>query len=149
MILPVPHLHQPERGGCLAACAAMVLTYMRIRANYHQLLKLLQVQKPYGTPFPKIRRLEQLKVTVLFGQSNLANLPTFLSNDQPIIVPVQTSELPYWTEHTDHAVVVVGIDPQFIYLNDPAFSNAPIQVPLGDFDLAWLARDEYYAVLSP
>ncbi len=47
----------------------------------------------------------------------------------------------------NHAVVVTGLDDDYIYLNDPAFTNAPIQVRRGDFDLAWLAQDEYYALL--
>ena len=38
--------------------------------------------------------------------------------------------------------------PAFVYLNDPALTNAPIQVPRGDFELAWLAQDESYAVLK-
>jgi uncharacterized protein YvpB len=62
---------------------------------------------------------------------------------------VQTIELPYWSEPTDHALVVTGLDKTSIYLNDPAFANAPIQVPHGDFDLAWLERDEMYATLIP
>ena len=36
-----------------------------------------------------------------------------------------------------------------IYINDPAFARAPIAITHGDFDLAWLERDEYYAVLAP
>ena len=30
-------------------------------------------------------------------------------------------------------------------LNDPAFEEAPKVVSRGDFDLAWLERDEVYA----
>lgn len=41
------------------------------------------------------------------------------------------------------------MDAQSVYLNDPAFANAPIQVSQGDFQLAWLEHDEFYAVLSP
>jgi predicted double-glycine peptidase len=67
----------------------------------------------------------------------------------PVIVPLRTGELPHWSENIDHAVVVVGMDEHSVYLNDPAFATAPIQVPHGDFDLAWLEREEYYAVLAP
>ncbi len=34
-----------------------------------------------------------------------------------------------------------------VYLNDPARPNAPIEVSHGDFDLAWLEQDEFYAAL--
>jgi hypothetical protein len=41
------------------------------------------------------------------------------------------------------------MDDTHVYLNDPALPNAPILVSRGDFELAWLERDEFYAVLMP
>jgi uncharacterized protein YvpB len=55
-------------------------------------------------------------------------------------MPVSTVELPYWQISTDHAVLVVGMDGQRVYLHDPAFANAPIQVSMGAFELAWLEQ---------
>ena len=52
-----------------------------------------------------------------------------------------------WNESTLHAVVVVGMDDQHVYLNDPGFPEAPVKVSHGDFGLAWLERDEFYAAL--
>jgi ABC-type bacteriocin/lantibiotic exporter with double-glycine peptidase domain len=147
--LPVPHAQQSEQGECLAICTAMVLTYRHIRFNYRRLLKVLRIQPGVGTAFPNIQALKQEGITVLYQQGSISDLYTFLSKDRPVIVPVKTSELPYWEEQTDHAVVVVGMDSHSIYLNDPAFSTVPMQVSHGDFDLAWLERDEYYAVLAP
>lgn len=43
---------------------------------------------------------------------------------------------------------MVGMSEQFLYINDPEFEKSPIPVPYGDFDLAWLAQNERYAVLS-
>ena len=40
------------------------------------------------------------------------------------------------------------IDSDHVYLNDPDLPEAPVAVPLADFDLAWLAQDERYAVLQ-
>jgi hypothetical protein len=37
----------------------------------------------------------------------------------------------------------------FVYLNDPTFLEAPIQVSRGEFDLAWLEKDEVYEALIP
>ena len=147
-MLSVPHLQQQSSGDCLPACAAMVLTYLGIRVNYHRLLRLLQTRAGYGTAFSNIRALTALQVTVTYSQGQLDNILRLLQTGDPILVPVQTRELPYWTVDTAHAVVVVGIDEPMIYLNDPAFSTAPIPVPHGDFDLAWLEHDEYYAVLA-
>ncbi|MEM7534869.1 MAG: C39 family peptidase [Chloroflexota bacterium] len=82
-------------------------------------------------------------------QGTLDNLYDALTKNVPAIVPVQTAELPYWN-HTpnQHAVVLVGMDAQFVYLNDPAFHIPALRVPIGDFDLAWLGQGEQYAVLS-
>lgn len=127
----------------------MTLQYLGATLNYRRLLKVLQTNVNAGTPFSHITKLESLKVTVVYRQGHLSQLYTFLQNGWPALVPVQTSELPHWFEDTAHAVVVVGMDDQTVYINDPAFPNAPISVPHGDFDLAWLAHDEYYAVLAP
>jgi uncharacterized protein YvpB len=56
--------------------------------------------------------------------------------------------LPYWTVETWHAVVVIGYDNNFFYVNDPAFEFAPQVVTQGDLELAWIAYDAYYAVLE-
>ena len=61
-----------------------------------------------------------------------------------------TGELPYWeNEWSQHAAVVVGMTESTILLNDPVFKPAPIGISLGDFDLAWLAQDETFAVITP
>ena len=145
VVLPVAHIQQGDRGECLAACAAMVLTYLGFTVAYNRLLKLLQVQPPIGTPAFNIRELEQLGLTVVYEQGTLAELHSHLSNNRPCIAFVKTIELPYWNEPGDHAVVVAGLDETDIYLNDPAFAAAPMQISYGDFDLAWLGRDEFYA----
>lgn len=66
-----------------------------------------------------------------------------------MIASVQTQELPYWQGVASlHAVLVVGMDEEHVYLNDPEWPEAPLCVTIGDFDLAWLARGERYALLS-
>ncbi|MCB0190684.1 MAG: C39 family peptidase [Anaerolineae bacterium] len=145
VMLPVPHMRQRHPGECLAACAAMVLTYLGFSTSYERLLKLLRVEQGIGTPASNIRELGQLGVTVIYKQGTLAELHDHLTNDRPCIAFVQSGELPHWNTDTDHAIVVVGLDETYIYLNDPEFPDAPLQVPHGDFDLAWLEWDECYA----
>lgn len=149
LILPVPHLTQCQAGECLAACAAMLLTYLGQTPNYHQVVKLLRIRPGLGAPASNIRNLKKLGVTVTYQQGNLTELSAHLANNQPCLALVQTDDLLYWTESTQHALVVVGVDPAAVYLNDPAFTAAPLQVSRGDFELAWLAQDEYYAVFTP
>lgn len=67
----------------------------------------------------------------------------------PVIAAVNTRELTsYWHVAVAHAVVIVGIDNEFIYLNDPALDNAPTRVALAEFDLAWLEMDNLSCVIS-
>lgn len=147
IILPVPHVPQRQPGECLAACAAMMLTYWGISTRYDRLLSLLRVRSGIGAPAFNIRELDKLGVIVIYEQGTLAILHEHLMNNRPCLALVQTNELSYWDEPSLHAVVVIGLDDDYIYLNDPAFVKAPLQVPQGDFDLAWLARDEFYAVI--
>jgi ABC-type bacteriocin/lantibiotic exporter with double-glycine peptidase domain len=136
----------------MAASAAMVLGYMRFAYSYKRLIRLLRIQW-FGAPSFNIRHLTKLGLTVIYKQGTLAELHHHLTQNRPPIVfaptghDIKTRELPYWHLDTDHALVVVGIDDQYIYLNDPDFDTAPMQVSLGDFDLAWFEHEERYAVL--
>lgn len=122
----------------------MVLMYLGRSVRYERLVRLLGT-KDHGTPFSNLRRLEQIGVQVTVASGTLTQLYHQLSQNGPCITSVQTADLPHWEVQTDHAVVVVGMDHQYVYLNDPSFEIAPIIVPLGDFDLAWLAKDEDFA----
>ena len=118
--------------------------------DYQRLLRFLRIQPSIGTPFSNIRELSKLRVTVTYRQGTLLDLHRCLYSGLPCIVSVRTGQLPYWDNiDTQHAVVVVGMDKQSIYLNDPEFPNAPIKVGFGDFDLAWFEQGEYYAILAP
>lgn len=66
----------------------------------------------------------------------------------PPIVFVWTSNLPYWSVNTPHAVVVVGIDAENVLVNDPAFNSAPQSIAAGDFLLAWAEFDYRYATIT-
>ncbi|MEK7440427.1 MAG: peptidase C39 family protein [Chloroflexota bacterium] len=144
--LKVPHLQQSSDGECVAVCAAMVLEYLDVDVKYQRILKLLGTQ-PFGTISSQLSKLESLKLTVVYKRGTFDELYEHLSNNRPCIAFVMTGELPYWTEDKSHAVVVAGLDDDFIYINDPDLDHAPIQVPRGDFDLAWLEWDEMYATL--
>lgn len=68
----------------------------------------------------------------------LVKLQDHLQQNQPCIAFIHTKELSYWTDDVDYAVVVVGLDEQHIYVNDPAFPSGPLTIDRGEFDLAWL-----------
>jgi predicted double-glycine peptidase len=125
----------------------MLVAYRRRSVTYETLIRLLEIQD-FGTPFTKLQQLERLKLTVIIRRHGiLTELEQFLQQRHPIIVSVDTGELPYWERRTAHAVVIVSIDREFVYLHDPDLPRGPIAVDKADFELAWLNRDEEYALI--
>jgi uncharacterized protein YvpB len=128
----------------------MICRYWGSAVLYPDLIARLGTTPDVGTPFPNLRRLTRYGFHVQIEAGTLAGLYRLLQSGQPVVVAVQTGELPYWeNEWSQHAVVVVGMTESTILLNDPAVQPAPIGVSLGDFDLAWLAQGEAFAVITP
>jgi uncharacterized protein YvpB len=83
------------------------------------------------------------------GKGDMEVLHGLLDRGLPPIVAVETGELvSYWQEAVSHAVVVVGMDEAFVYVNDPAFGIAPQQIPVAEFELARQEQDDRYAVIG-
>ncbi|MEZ4638737.1 MAG: hypothetical protein R2873_27510 [Caldilineaceae bacterium] len=70
-------------------------------------------------------------------------------NDLSPAIVFLLTEAPYWPFSTNHATVVSGFERTRIMLNDPMFAQAPLVVPIDEFELAWLNMDEYYALIHP
>jgi ABC-type bacteriocin/lantibiotic exporter with double-glycine peptidase domain len=149
VLLAVDHIPQREAGECLAACVAMALDYIGVSFDYKRLVRLLRIRASAGAPFSNVRELAKQNISVIYKQGTLEELYGHLASGRPCIASVQTRELPHWNNISSlHAIVGIGMDQEYIYLNDPELTFAPIKVSLGDFDLAWLEQDEFYAVLS-
>jgi len=152
LVLPVIHLTQQRSGDCLVACAGMLLTYAGKSFNYQRVAQQLKT-RDFGTVFSHIRQLTARGVTVLVEHGDIDQLYQELRQNRPCAVAVNTAELPHWyndpthNEEVGHAVVVIGIDAEMVYLNDPEFTVAPLRVPLAEFQLARIDFDELYAVL--
>lgn len=144
--LPVPHREQQQASDCLAACAAMVLDYLDKPTSYNRLLSLLRIG-PIGAPRRNILQLTRLGIDVAYREATLPLVAELLQAGLPIIAFVDTGELSYWSVSTNHALVLVGLNEENVYVNDPAFPDAPISVSVGEFDLAWLNGDNTCAIL--
>ena len=53
----------------------------------------------------------------------------------------------HWRD-TDHAVVVIGIDEEIVYLHDPDQIDGLQQVTRTEFESAWLEQDYWCAVIG-
>lgn len=155
MQLTVPHWRQRQPGECLTACVAMVLTHLGENVAYEPLRQRLGTFSA-GAFFFNVDRVRSWWLRVERGRGTLETLRQHLDAGRPIIIPVDTGLLPYWLTRpdvplaeriTDHAVVVVGIDEEFIYVNDPDFELAPQVVEIGWFHEAWRNFAGHYAVI--
>ena len=147
LLLKVPHYPQRTQADCLAACAMMTLSYLGVKVQYQQLLRLLRVSDS-GTSFYNLHHLHTLGVTVQIKDGYIELLDQCIQNNQPVIISVDTVDLPYWQQtSTLHALVVVGSDQKTIFVNDPAMKTAPQPVDRVWFELAWLRRDYLYATI--
>src|SRR6476659_2765227 len=127
----ISHRRQQRETACLVACVAMVLEYLAGPVNYARLRRLLGTSDA-GTPFHHVDRLREQGFFVERGQGTIETLGSHLTTGLPVIVAVRTDDLPYWLERsdiadeekaTDHAVVVVGLDEENVYVHDPDFEQ--------------------------
>lgn len=146
--LPIPHHRQTQDADCLPAYVAMVLEYFGQPMAYDDLLHLFGT-RPHGTVARHVLRLNRLGFSVIYREGTVAELRTWLDRRQPIIVLVKTGELPYWSYATLHAIVLVGYDEIHFYANDPHFSQSPLAISIGDFELAWIEMGNRYIAITP
>jgi len=125
----------------------MIVSYLGQDVAEDRLARLFG-SRPFGTPAGNIRRLESWGFVVTYGPANLARLRALIQQVTPCIVFVQAGQLPYWTEESYHAVVVVGLTDEKVYLNDPALGQAPQSTPIDDFVLAWSDFDYLHATIT-
>jgi ABC-type bacteriocin/lantibiotic exporter with double-glycine peptidase domain len=149
VLLSVSHRRQrPQSAECLPACVAMVLDYLGQPVEYDALVSLLRTRFAIGTAAANVRHLEALGVNVRLFHADLETVRESLVSGWPVIAFIETAPLPYWSEQTDHAILIVGIDGEAVYVNDPEFDQVPQRIPRIQFELAWLRFDNLCAVIT-
>ncbi len=145
----VPFFRQQADGYCLPACAQMVLAHLGISRSQPMLGRQLGLIGDAGTPATNITKLNSSLLTVICEIGTIADIERSLAETVPVIVFVQAGELPHHAgEHFQHAIIVVGIDGQAIYMLDPAINAVPVSSPVGDFLLAWDEMYNRYATIK-
>ncbi len=84
---------------------------------------------------------------VLLERSSFDTLRAHIEVGEPVLTLVATDFLPYWTRSAFHAVVVVGMDDENVYLHDPLHPPPARAVPHADFLHAWGALFHSAALL--
>jgi len=147
--LPVPLHRQQSEGDCLPACLQMILDYWGQPASREELSHLLDTDPDVGTPASRALRLQSPRLSVTYIQAEPAALRDWLAQSVPVIVLVDTGELPYWPRRCAHAIVLIGLEGSTAYVNDPAFETAPVSVSFDDLMLASDAMSNMVIVVTP
>ena len=125
----------------------MALNYLALPIRYDRLIRLLRITE-YGGVFSDLQRLESLGASVLIEQGELETLRRHLDTGLPPLVPLETRWLDYWKIDTYHVIVVVGIEGDTVYVNDPYFDKAPIAISINEFIPAWVEQKNLYALIA-
>jgi ABC-type bacteriocin/lantibiotic exporter with double-glycine peptidase domain len=146
--LNVPHYKQEFHYSCAAACVRMVLAYFSYAISEAEVRQLLNTQ-PHGTKARHLTAVGSLGFDVELVSGNLAQLRDLIAQGVPPIVFVDTAPLDYWTLDCAHVAVVVGIDDNVVYLNDPFFDAARQQTSVANFLQAWALNGHLTALMRP
>ena len=116
----------------------MVLAFQGIIRGEEELCRLLDTQ-PAGTPVLNLLLLNQhlVRCHVEVDSASFDDLAQWLQEDSPPISFVSTGLLSYWQAECLHALVVVGIEEQQVFVHDPAFDAAPLTIPRDEVLAAW------------
>ena len=147
--LPVPLRRQQSEGDCLPVCIQMVLDYWGPPVSYQDLIRQLGTDLDVGTPASRALRLQSSALSVEYSQADEAKLRGYLAQRVPVVMLVDTAELPYWSRRAAHAIVLVGVEGPMAYVNDPACEIAPLSVVLGDLLLASDAMSDLVITIMP
>jgi len=147
--LPVPLLPQQNDGDCLPTCVEMITAYWGKHIARQDLIELFDTDPAVGTPAGRVLRLQTMGWAVVLQPASENDFRQWLAQQIPVILLVDTGELPYWSRRCAHAVVLVSIAQDTTIVNDPAFAAAPISVSLGDLLLASDAMDNLALAITP
>ena len=127
----------------------MALAYLGVARSQQDLARRLGVIQDIGAPASQILRLRTPPIEVVFRtEAKLDDIRQWLQRRAPVIAFVQTSFLSYWNgQIAQHAVVVVGIDEQLVYLHDPGKQDSVMTALIDEFWLAWDEMGLTFAVL--
>lgn len=144
--LAVPDVRQSTDYSCGAAALQAVLAYYGIDLSEGELMSLLGTDAETGTAPESILRVATGHGLRTSLRENLApdDLRAALREKVPVIVAFQAwpvekpcgfSWAKTWEE--GHYAVVVGMDPDYIYLEDPALLGTCGRIRLQEFEERW------------
>lgn len=146
--IALTHLKQQEEYSCVPACVRMVLEYYGDRRSETELITRLECT-PFGTTAEATRGVSDLGYEVEVAYSTFEEIQIHIASRRPLVAFLRTGALDYWSSDAPHAVLVIGYDDQFVYLDDPFFDVAPQKSSLPSFQRAWWKAKNRMCVIRP
>lgn len=149
--LEVPLLQQ-AKNGCGAASAAMIFHYWAdrqpglalARPSTAEVQQQLGITETRGVPLAELRRyFDERGFHAFTLRASEAELGKHMAKGRPVLVPLR--ERP---DSDMHYVVVVGMDENKVWLNDPA-KRKVTSLSAGKFDRKWAAADRWMLLAVP
>lgn len=148
-LLPIkPFQETLHQGLCGPACLKMILDYYGIEKTEQELAELCKTDKDLGTDDQGIKQAAEsfgLKVEI-HNNSSFDDIQTWLDKEVPVIVNWFTrgrNDYPNSEVADGHYSVVVGLDEEFIYLQDPEIGDMR-QIDRDDFMRVWFDFTDAY-----
>jgi hypothetical protein len=146
LLAGVPDVRQSTSFSCGASVLQAVLAYWGIEVREDVLMKACGTTEKDGTPPAAILRVARsygLKAEMKEGCS-LADLEAALARGVPAIVDIQAwaeTSGPGFSWSSDwedgHYVVVLGLDRERLYVEDPSLLGGRGVIPLPEFEARW------------
>jgi len=146
--ITLKHLRQAKEYSCVPACVRMILGHYGEQRTEAELIALLGCT-PFGTTAEAVRCVVQLGYEVQVIYSTFEGLQNHVAAGWLVIVFLRTGALEYWAADVPHAVVVIGYNEEFVYLDDPYFESAPQKATIASFRRAWWRTKNRMAVIRP
>jgi ABC-type bacteriocin/lantibiotic exporter with double-glycine peptidase domain len=126
----------------------MVLEFHGCPRSESEVSDLLETT-PLGTRSANVQALHQWGVRADRGPLAFAQVEGFIDEGLPVVALVWTRDLPHWQSDDPHAVVVVGLTADSVYVNDPAQDQAPLACSRETFLAAWARTANLAIVIAP
>ncbi|MEM7028524.1 MAG: cysteine peptidase family C39 domain-containing protein [Chloroflexota bacterium] len=143
-MLEVPHFRQLNDNADLVACAQMVLAYYGRPSEIDRLITLFDGVSD-NTMVAQVMQLKKWGYGVSAGPTDIEQIQSWLRHSIPPIVALGNGAMS--EKESPQMVVLVGLDQQNAYLNDPRLKDHPHSMSLSDFTMAWNAAGQMGAAV--
>ena len=149
-LLKVPFYRQSALKTCVPASLRMILEFHSVAVEEDELCRRLETDSE-GTALINLLAISPLsfpphKQTFRFQEVRPCTLDMVqrqITHQHPVLLILNVKFIPQYAAEIGlpplgtHAVVVVGVDKHYIYLNDPYVGNAPQRLDKGQAQAVW------------